>query len=408
MREINWDHSGEITEVNSFLKKLRTSLLGLKTKSLRPTNIAVVGSFLLRTVCSSNRNVDVVVYMPGPISEQSLRDHQYLSLRGQYVKDLVTALQAESYEVEVCRSFGEKSCVVVRCGTALSWRLKLHPALDEATALAAAKDQDLVQEDTSMHRVLTTLHDTFTQYPHCVSAVALLKEWRLRVGFSLSSTALSFVVRNLCMTGVITTTTTWDQIVRLTFAALSSGTKTKQVLTKLEISPGFNSMFRVTENDRLRAEGIAKDWNTKVSDMQNCLVDILCHSDTADSEEDIFWRSWDVYLRVLNFTTPTKAVPLTKHVEQSGLILLEALSGRVTSYGVHYEEDAKDDGQSCNVVYGWRFNGEDTRSVASRQTRGPTYDDESEVAKFKKFWGESIVETRRQFSDGSVRVVIVL
>eukprot|EP00759_Apiculatamorpha_spiralis_P049416 PhF_6_TR44248/c0_g1_i1/m.68068 len=220
MKEIIWDDA-EVQHVNTFLKALRATLLKLPDNKqnpiTRPTRVAVVGSFLLRTVCPSGMHVDVVLAMPASAcSLEQLRRHEYLTLRHDYLSRVAEALSTSSSIPArlVLGALGEKSCVVVKppavggddadasSPSSYSFEVRLHAcpdttalnldSLENQKAWLAPNRDDLyyahvVAEDFRMESILKAQHTFLTQYTACTAALVVMKEWALRHNIPLSS-----------------------------------------------------------------------------------------------------------------------------------------------------------------------------------------------------------------------------
>eukprot|EP00760_Papus_ankaliazontas_P031140 PhM_4_TR5191/c0_g1_i1/m.46737/K14544/UTP22, NOL6; U3 small nucleolar RNA-associated protein 22 len=409
-RDIDWE-GAEVANVNAFLRKCRNVILSFRDRDgFSPCKVAVVGSFLLRTTSPSNRNVDVVVYMPKErCTEAALRKHDYLSIRESFLSDLAAnATFPDNVVGHVVRSHGEKTCVRIAIPQT-SFIMRVHAAPDLSPEMKryylsedAAKQRDgafgaLVLEDALMEAHLKQLHGMCTTYPQIVPALVILKEWVRSVGVPFPGVCMSYLMHYLTFTGTIVSSTTWDQVVRLFFTVIANG-KVMPHIVRTDDSEGHNVMFRLSPADRQRIQEAAKWWLPKISDTEQSLLHVLC----LDTHKTNFWHSWDFFVRVKNVSSPSAQLPLMMHIRNLEQTLARALDGRVALVVGDVETDPAG-GLTPNVLFCFRVM--DERQCASRLTKGPTVETEADATAFREFWGPK-VETR-QFSDGGVRVVML-
>ena len=67
---------------------------------VRPTRVAVVGSFLLRSIAKPRVNIDLAVFIPSSVFvPKDLRDHRYTDKRNLYLKTMAKSLRKQAPEL---------------------------------------------------------------------------------------------------------------------------------------------------------------------------------------------------------------------------------------------------------------------------------------------------------------------
>ena len=254
--------------------------------SLLPSRVAVVGSFLTRTMLATQKNIDIVAYMPVSWCDaKKLTEKNYICVRTAFIyflsKHLSEILTNSStrFKIQICISFGEKTCVSISDSIS-GYSIRIHTALDaEIVQIYKANQINLcnisedplkavesVEEiDDDVYRTLNRIEDSILEFTlssiyqivqinnEAVLAITLLKSWLSKYDMlrRLPSHLVSLLV---CVTiqrinssnEKVIKDIQWDEIVMRVLALLASAETFHEELRSLTIDKKVNKVRGLT------------------------------------------------------------------------------------------------------------------------------------------------------------------
>jgi len=179
-----------------------------------PSRVAVVGSFLLRSIAKPRVNIDMAVFLPNSsFVLKDLRDHRYTDKRNLYLKTMAKVLQKQSPELFSNMWYealnGDKRRPVLCVGISKDMKkkkknknsrnvvvIRIVPALDPKHCPFDPKRLDLVQtpRNNCRRRVVGEIEESQPITPHYTNAVLedLSLESNLRYLHARSKTCRGF------------------------------------------------------------------------------------------------------------------------------------------------------------------------------------------------------------------------
>ena len=452
---MEWDDSNYISCIEARIHQVRDTLLKSDSDHNTPTRVAVIGSFILRTICPSRRNVDLVAYMPECFcSKEDLCKHRYLTCRSLYVSWLRDRLRCHldqsngsdknGCHVQVCLAHAEKTCVeVVWIASNLPERnfaIRIHPAASQNIVRGPlnnltiqnrllSKHRDsfywkIIAEDATMESQLAKAHAILKQHPILVTILTDIKETfaKFTVTPEITSTIITELLCSFTRNFNISERSK-KEIVYQFLHSLDSAENVEHAIKHLTTSgnvgeeqkllcrkpiANYNPAFRFGKNSfQLLLEIVRVIM--KMLQPKETLNEVTDSFLSVTRKIDQFWMAHDLFLGIKLLKTPSPSVPMSEFVLGLGELLDVAFKDRIKWHSwkifLSNEQMRSKNSQEpyWTVVFGLQL--QDSPIIGSRVVKGPTIEERDEIESFKSFWGPNT--DHRQFSDGVIRAARV-
>lgn len=415
-----------------------------KISSSPPDNIAIVGSFLLRSMAKPHQQVDVSVTIPSRFIDDTDRfDHHYFVKRCAYTCYIAQHLKSyemfNDLEIQCFRNDSMKPCIVIK-QKASKFLIRILVVLDsesiDRSRLGAfefncsqpfdnhcsnkdkrytAHHNHAILEDMYMFDHLQLLHEHMRNAPSIVEACTLLKVWsRQRVMYhchdTLNGFLLSILVIYLVIQGRINRHMSSFQIIKIFMNWLSStdlinepitlsnqkengqlnDMKTVFDIVVLDQGRDFNLFHRVTSSawKQVRHEATLTlrylDQSTDIDAIK--FLFLYKHS---------YWSKYDLHLNIFD-------IPTGQHYDMSWYLYFVNHVVRLLEKSLHdkcvYVRPVQYKHKS--ILFGIILS--DHRDDG--MIIGPNAADVQQRDDFVTFWGHDKTKMI-QFKDGSLRMV---
>ncbi|KAG2386191.1 hypothetical protein C9374_002637 [Naegleria lovaniensis] len=365
-----------------------------KTKKLAcnaPQSIAIVGSYLLRTIAKPYKNIDVAVTMPKGFITSKDYGKTYFEKRAWYLCAMAEHLKKNEIfsQLEIIPFRGDywKPIIVSNVKIGKNYfKIRIMPSITTDIFAKSLKPENIVEyhriaEDQFFHKHLEMLHNEMKDCPVLVETAILLRVWArnrniYQADDSLNGFLLSMLILYLLSQKKINKTMSSFQMIKLLM---------NWIVKSNDQEGDFNIFHRVSQNA----------WNELKSEAKLTLAQMKDETSVKSVEllfltKHTFWHKFDA---ILNVSIPNsfKHDSEVSTKEKITSTLNTALEGRVKYLRVVGSDEDK-------VFVGLIF----TKNWFEPLIKGPSPHNKEKTEAFKTFWGKKAF--MKDFSDGSLSI----